>query len=182
MWRWLEFDEISVKNYKQVEERALWGSVKLAGIRIPALLAVNWLAAAGPAAARLAVAWFTAVWFAAAWPGAASAQQMLPSAGGGLGSPSTMGNARVMPPQAQSLSPTYAPPPSSGAMPIPPMISAPAASPFPGGGGPQQVSLSLAARFGRDFPAPIRDGLVWRIFPAKPDSSGKFGALKERPL
>jgi hypothetical protein len=156
----------------------------LAGIRIPALLAVNWLAAAGPAAARLAVAWFAAAWFAAAWfaaawPGAASAQQMLPSAGGGLGSPSTMGNARVMPPQAQSLSPTYAPPPSSGAMPIPPMISAPAASPFPGGGGPQQVSLSLAARFGRDFPAPIRDGLVWRIFPAKPDSSGKFGALKE---
>jgi hypothetical protein len=148
------------KNYKYVMSGRFGGSVELAGIRIPALLAMNWRAAAA---------------LAAAWPGIVSAQQMLPQAGSGIGSPSTMGNARVMP-QAQSIAPAYAPPPSSGAMPIPPMISTPAA--IPGGGG-QQVSLSLTARFGRDFPAPISNGLVWRIFPARPDSSGTFRTIKE---
>jgi hypothetical protein len=117
-------------------------------------------------------------WLAAAWPAMASAQQMLPQAGAGIGSPATMGTARIMP-QAQSITPAYAPP-SSPAMPIPPMMSAPSAAPIPGiGGGSQQVSLSLLARFGRDFPALISNGLVWRIFPAKPDSSGTFRAIKE---
>jgi hypothetical protein len=63
-------------------------------------------------------------------------------------------------------------------MPIPPMMSAPAAIPGSGSGS-QQVSLSLMARYGRDFPAPIGNGLVWRIFPAKPDSSGTFRAIRE---
>jgi hypothetical protein len=58
------------------------------------------------------------------------------------------------------------------------MMSAPGAMTIPGGGS-QQVPLSLIARFGRDFPAPISNGLVWRIFPAKPDASGTFRAIKE---
>jgi hypothetical protein len=118
------------------------------------------------------VAWLTAV-----SPGVVSAQQMLTPVGGGIGAASTFGTARV-PPQAQTIAPSYAPP-SSPAMPIPPMISTPAA-PSPGfGGGSQQVSLSLVARFGRDFPAPITNGLVWRIFQARPDSAGAFRAIKE---
>jgi hypothetical protein len=129
-------------------------------------------------ATRLPAAWLATAWLAAVSPGVVSAQQqMLPPAGGGIGSPSTMGTARIMP-QAQSLAPSYAPP-SSPSMPIPPMMTAPAA-PIPGfGAGSQQVSLSLVARFGRDFPAPITNGLVWRIFPARPDSSGAFRAVKE---
>jgi len=129
----------------------------LAGIRI-----ATWLVATGLAAV----------------PGIASSQQMLPP-GGGFGSPAAIGNLRAAPPQAQSLAPAPYPPTSSPAMPIPPMISAPAAMSIPGFGGSQQVSLSLTARFGRDFPAPIANGLVWRIFPAKPDPSGTFRAIKE---
>jgi hypothetical protein len=108
-------------------------------------------------------------------PGGVSAQQMLPPAGGGIGFPSAIGTTRL-PPQAQSIAPSY-PPPSSPAMPIP-LMTAPAAMPIPGIGS-QQVSLSLIARFGREFPAPISNGLVWRIFSAKPDSSGAFRAIKE---
>jgi hypothetical protein len=129
----------------------------------------------------LPTAWLPAVWLPAAWlaasPGAASAQQMLPPAAGGIGAPSAVGAARALP-QAQSIAPAYAP--SSPAMPIPPMMSAPTAMPIPGfGGGSQQVSLSLIARIGREFPAPISNALVWRIFPTKPDSSGTFRAIKE---
>jgi hypothetical protein len=130
----------------------------LAGVRI-----ATWLVATGLAAV----------------PGIASSQQQLLPPGGGFGSPPAIGNVRAAPPQAQSLAPAPYPPGSS-AMPIPPMISAPAAMSIPGfGGGSQQVSLSLTARFGRDFQAPIANGLVWRIFPAKPDSSGTFRAIKE---
>lgn len=48
-----------------------------------------------------------------------------------------------------------------------------------GGGGPQRISLSLAARFGRDVATQITNGLVWRIFPARPDATGTFRALRE---
>jgi hypothetical protein len=124
--------------------------------------------------------WLVAATGLAAVPGIASAQQQLLPPGGGFGSPAAIGTLRTTPPQAQSLAPAPYPPPSSPAMPIPPMMSAPAAMSIPGfGGGSQQVSLSLTARFGRDFPAPIANGLVWRIFPAKPDSSGTFRAIKE---
>jgi len=66
-------------------------------------------------------------------------------------------------------------------MPIPPLISAPAAMPIPalGATGSQQLSLALVARFGRDAATQITNGLVWRIFPAKPDVTGTFRAIKE---
>jgi hypothetical protein len=54
------------------------------------------------------------------------------------------------------------------------------AAPLPGaGGGVQQVSLSLIARYGHDVPGQITSGLLWRVFPAKPDSGGNFRILKE---
>ena len=117
-------------------------------------------------------------WLIATWSGVAAAQQMLPPSGGGVGLPPVFGVTRALPP-AQSIAPVYAP--ATPAMPIPPLISAPASMPVPafGGGGPQQISLTLVARFGRDAPSPITNGLVWRIFPAKPDATGTFRALRE---
>ena len=42
-----------------------------------------------------------------------------------------------------------------------------------------QVTLALAARYGRDIPQPINGGLLWRIYPVKPDQTGAFRPLKE---
>jgi hypothetical protein len=41
-----------------------------------------------------------------------------------------------------------------------------------------KAALALSARFGKDA-ALIEGGLVWRIFAAKPDASGKFHLVKE---
>jgi hypothetical protein len=126
---------------------------------------------------RIAI-WLTAAGLAAAGSGIASAQQMLPPAGG-VGTPSVFGTSRALP-QSQSIAPAYAPS-SSPSMPIPSMILAPTTMPIPGfggaGGGSQQASLSLTARFGRE--ATITSGLVWRVFPARPEANGTFRAIKE---
>src|SRR5262249_53641544 len=111
--------------------------------------------------------------------GAASAQKVLRPPGGGMGSPPASGGPRALP-QPQSIAPAYAPP-ASPAMPILPLISGPAAMPLPalGGGAQQQVSLTLVARFGAGVATQITNGLVWRIFPAKPDVGGTFRPIKE---
>ncbi len=44
-------------------------------------------------------------------------------------------------------------------------------------GGP--VSLAVAARYGRETPQPIANGLIWRIYPAKPDVARGYRALRE---
>jgi hypothetical protein len=130
-------------------------------------LTVRGLAFPRLTAARLAVA------VMAAGPGIASAQQMLPP-GGGLGTPS-VGSTRAVQPQAQSIAPLYAPS-SSGAMPIP-MMSTSTAVPF--NIGPQQATLSLNARFGHESTALINSGLIWRVFPTRPEGNGTFRAIKE---
>jgi hypothetical protein len=102
---------------------------------------------------------------------------MLAPANGGIGTPSVIGTPRTLP-QSQSIAPAYAPP-SSPSMPIP-ILSAPTAMPIPalsGGGGSQQATLSLTARFGRE--AMISSGLVWRVFPTRPETNGTFRAIKE---
>jgi hypothetical protein len=113
----------------------------------------------------------------AGWPGTAAAQFALPS--------SDLSPRQLAPSAGSSL-------PSSGPNIVPPSM-APSAMvpPSPGGGvrpppgmpGPAsaatQVSLSLAARFGgRDSPQ-ITTGLVWRVFPAQPDTLGMFRIAKE---
>src|SRR5258708_38039874 len=115
----------------------------------------------------------------ASWSAAGSAQQMLPPSGSGIGPPPLFGVTRALP-QAQSIAPAYAPQ-ASPAMPIPPLISAPAAMPIPalGATGSQPLSLALVARFGRDAATQISTGLVWRVFPARPDVTGTFRAIKE---
>src|SRR5262249_6364217 len=58
----------------------------------------------------------------------------------------------------------------------------PAAAPIPAQAVPQvpagQVALMASARFGRDVPQPITGGLLWRVYPTKPDAAGVFRALK----
>ena len=103
----------------------------------------------------------------AAWSGAAAAQQLLPPAGGGLGAPPATTAPRSLSP-SQSMTPALA-------APAPGALSAPA----PGPGAAAQVPLTLIARYGRDAPAQITSGLLWRIFPARPDPSGTFRVLKE---
>src|SRR5207244_9558708 len=78
------------------------------------------------------------------WSAAASAHQMLPPAASAIGSPPVFGVTRALP-QVQSIAPAYAPP-ASPAMPIPPLISAPAAMPIPAlaGAGPRPISVSPA--------------------------------------
>ena len=104
----------------------------------------------------------------ATWSAAVAAQQLLPPSGGvGSPSPSTIGAVRALSPP-QSMAPAYA-------APAPAVIPAQAL----GGGGPQQVTLALVARYGRDMPTQITNGLLWRIFSAKPDATGTFRVLKE---
>jgi hypothetical protein len=40
------------------------------------------------------------------------------------------------------------------------------------------VALTVAARYGRDAPA-ISGGLIWRVYPDKPDATGVFRLIKE---
>jgi len=78
----------------------------------------------------------------------------LVSPGGGISPPSSTITGPALPAQAAPL--------PSGA----PMVPA------------GQVALYLNARFGRDLP-PITGGMVWRIFPEKPDNTGVFRMLRE---
>ncbi len=43
---------------------------------------------------------------------------------------------------------------------------------------PGNVALAVSARYGRDTP-PITGGLIWRVYAAKPDSTGVFRLIKE---
>jgi hypothetical protein len=76
------------------------------------------------------------------------------SPGGGISPPSSTITGPAMPAQVVPL-PTAAPMVPAG-----------------------QVALYLNARFGRDLP-PITGGVVWRIFPDKPDNTGAFKMLRE---
>jgi hypothetical protein len=55
---------------------------------------------------------------------------------------------------------------------IPPVIAAP--GPSTAG----QAVLSLTARYGKDLPV-INSGLVWRVFPDRPDETGTFKLIRE---
>jgi hypothetical protein len=107
------------------------------------------------------------------WSAAAVAQQLQPPSGGGVGAPPAFGPTRSLPP-SQSMAPAYAAP-TPAPVPAPGLGGGGGA----GGGGSQQVFLSLLARYGRDNPAQITNGLLWRIFPVRPDATGTFRVLKE---
>jgi hypothetical protein len=56
---------------------------------------------------------------------------------------------------------------------IPPVIAQPPAASTAG-----QAVLSLTARYGKDLPV-ISSGLVWRVFPDRPDETGVFKMIRE---
>jgi hypothetical protein len=70
------------------------------------------------------------------------------------------------------------PPPPTLTQPAPPVTVAPPAAPAAAAVAPSQAVLALSARYGKDLPA-ISSGLVWRIFPDRPDETGTFKVLRE---
>jgi hypothetical protein len=70
----------------------------------------------------------------------------------------------TLPPPA----PTLTQPPAAAPAPAAPLAAAP----------PTQAVLSLSARYGKDLP-PITNGLVWRVFPDRPDETGTFKLIRE---
>jgi hypothetical protein len=65
--------------------------------------------------------------------------------------------------------PSTQPPPVAA---IPPVIASPSTSTA------GQAVLSLTARYGKDQPV-ITSGLVWRVFPDRPDETGAFKMIRE---
>jgi hypothetical protein len=60
----------------------------------------------------------------------------------------------------------------------PPIAAVPSVVPPPGVSTAGQAVLSLTARYGKDLPV-INSGLVWRIFPDRPDETGAFKLIRE---
>src|SRR5471032_858415 len=60
----------------------------------------------------------------------------------------------------------------------PTIAAAPPAVPPPGASTAGQAVLSLTARYGKDLPV-ITSGLVWRVFPDRPDETGTFKLIRE---
>jgi hypothetical protein len=86
---------------------------------------------------------------------------------------SSSGAMSLAPPIAAAPAPTLpAPLTQPPVAAIPPVI----ASPGPATAG--QAVLSLTARYGKDLPV-ISSGLVWRVFPDRPDETGAFKMVRE---
>jgi hypothetical protein len=60
----------------------------------------------------------------------------------------------------------------------PPVAAIPPVIAVPGTSTAGQAVLSLTARYGKDLPV-INSGLVWRVFPDRPDESGTFKMIRE---
>jgi hypothetical protein len=108
-------------------------------------------------------------------PAAGEPQSLAPPPAANLAAP---GSSDVLRPPAPIPLPV-APLPSPPHVERPPAMPAPApatalAPVVPAG----QVALYLSARFGRDMP-PVPAGIVWRIFPDRPDASGVMRPVRE---
>jgi hypothetical protein len=82
----------------------------------------------------------------------------------------------LAPPSGPAATPSLPAPltqPSASIVTVPPAAVAP-----PGAAAPGQAVLSLTARYGKDLPV-ISSGLVWRIFPDRPDETGTFKLIRE---
>jgi len=139
----------------------------------------TWAAGRGHGFRRLARAVLAASWVAvlALAPQQAHAQ----SASDPFAPPRPPADIPGVPPAAGPPPTNVGPPtpllPSAPVLPAPPpVVSTPTPPPAPAA--PTQVSLAVSARFGRDPPA-INGGLLWRIYPDKPDPGGTFRLIKE---
>jgi hypothetical protein len=148
----------------------------LAGLRLAALVvaAASWCGAA--IAQGLPPPSYAAPLRSAPSQGAttSSGATMLPPTGGGVGTVPAIGQTR---PNAIGQTPTVGGP-VSGQVPAA-AAAMPMGPPLPGVGGASAVTLSLAARYGRDAAGQITNGLLWRVFPTRPDASGNFRVVKE---
>ena len=126
----------------------------------PALALVMLPVMAGPASAQ---------WFSDRAPPVPPAAVPDPGAAVSLAPPSGGPVAAPPPTPALPAALTTTPPVSSA----PPPMVAP-----PGAAAPGQAVLALSARYGKDLP-PVGNGLIWRIFPDRPDESGAFKVLRE---
>jgi hypothetical protein len=97
----------------------------------------------------------------AAVPDPGAAVSLAPPSGGPVALPPPA-------PSAPAALTTTPPIPSA----LPPMVAP------PGTAAPGQGVLALSARYGKDLP-PVTSGLVWRVFPDRPDETGAFKVLRE---
>jgi hypothetical protein len=89
-------------------------------------------------------------------------------------------------PEAPAGAMSLAPPSGPASVPnLPaPLLQAPVAAmppisaPLPNAATAGQAVLSLTARYGKDLPV-ISSGLVWRVFPDRPDETGTFKLIRE---
>ncbi|WP_425376216.1 hypothetical protein [Rhodoplanes roseus] len=98
--------------------------------------------------------------------------------------------AKLMPPPGAASAPpptgptlqSLAPPPGAPSGPVPlgpgPQVSLPPSATTISPAVPKEIPLSLSARYGRDS-APVNGGVVWRVYPVRPDITGSFRPLRE---
>src|ERR1700677_5172675 len=112
-----------------------------------------------------------------------------------LGMPATV-SAQMFTDRPPPVPPASVPEPSGGAMslappsgpastpnlpaplPRPPIAAIPPVIASPNTSTAGQAVLSLTARYGKDLPV-INSGLVWRVFPDRPDETGAFKMIRE---
>jgi hypothetical protein len=82
----------------------------------------------------------------------------------------------LAPPSGPAASPSL-PAPLTQAAPSVVTMPPPALAPQ-GAASPGQGVLSMTARYGKDLPV-ITSGLVWRVFPDRPDETGTFKLIRE---
>src|SRR5689334_16051968 len=133
------------------------------------LLPMLALAATLPSVLPLAVAPARAQLFSDRPPPVPPASVPDPGAAVSLAPPSGAATGPMPPPTLTQPAPALAPPP---------VAATPPATQPTGGAAPGQAVLALSARYGKDLP-PITGGLVWRIFPDRPDETGTFKLIRE---
>jgi hypothetical protein len=112
-----------------------------------------------------------------------------------LGMPATV-SAQMFTDRPPPVPPASVPEPSGGAMSLappsgpastpnlpapltqPPIAAIPPVIASPNTSTAGQAVLSLTARYGKDLPV-INSGLVWRVFPDRPDETGTFKMIRE---
>jgi hypothetical protein len=112
-----------------------------------------------------------------------------------LGMPATV-SAQMFTDRPPPVPPASVPEPSGGAMSLappsgpasipnlpapltqPPIAAIPPVIASPNTSTAGQAVLSLTARYGKDLPV-INSGLVWRVFPDRPDETGAFKMIRE---
>jgi hypothetical protein len=125
---------------------------------------------------RLVLAFALTAMLAAVMPASVSAQMFTdrpPPVPPALVPEPSGGAMSLAPPSGPASVPNLPPPLTQPSIAAIPPVTAPAAASTAG-----QAVLSLTARYGKDLPV-ITSGLVWRVFPDRPDETGVFKMVRE---